>query len=313
MLAASKLLVSAFSLVNIDYSKYPAKNIMSLINSTRNYVFVIFGCMNMVKDLGCTAEGAVVKSKHLQRDVILDFYLPEEVVDMAALDLILINDGQDLPVMDLKKILSGLYGTDAISPVLCVGITAGAERKREYGMAGTPDYINRGDWAGNYTRFILEELLPFLHKKFKVKTFKSNAFAGFSLGGLAAMDIVWNHPEAFTRVGVFSGSFWWRSKDQDDPTYDDDLDRLMQQKIRNGIYKPGLKFFLQCGLMDEANDRNNNGVIDAVDDTRDIVKELLLKGYKPEDIAYLELDEGKHDVPTWGKAMPVFLKWGWGR
>ena len=24
---------------------------------------------------------------------------------------------------------------------------------------------------------------------------------------------------------------------------------------------------------------------------------------------YLELKDGKHDIPTWGRAMPVFLKW----
>jgi hypothetical protein len=66
--------------------------------------------------------------------------------------------------------------------------------------------------------------------------------------------------------------------------------------------------------MDEIRDRNKNGIIDSIDDTLDLMKELEAKGYSPEnDIRYLELKDGKHDVPTWARAMPEFLKWGWGK
>jgi hypothetical protein len=42
----------------------------------------------------------------------------------------------------------------------------------------------------------------------------------------------------------------------------------------------------------------------------DLVKELAHKGYDPaSDIYYLEMEDGSHDVPTWGRAFPVFLKW----
>ena len=59
--------------------------------------------------------------------------------------------------------------------------------------------------------------------------------------------------------------------------------------------------------MDETHDRNNNGIIDSIDDALDLMAELKQKGYT--DIEYLELADGKHDIPTWGRAMPVFLKW----
>ena len=87
----------------------------------------------------------------------------------------------------------------------------------------------------------------------------------------------------------------------------------MHQQIRNGQFAPWLKFFLQCGNLDEIKDRNHNGIIDSIEDTLDLVKELENKGYDREnDIYYLELADGHHDVYTWGRAMPVFLKWGWG-
>ena len=34
---------------------------------------------------------------------------------------------------------------------------------------------------------------------------------------------------------------------------------------------------------------------------------------REKDIKYLEMHDGKHDIATWGRAMPVFLKWGWGK
>lgn len=64
--------------------------------------------------------------------------------------------------------------------------------------------------------------------------------------------------------------------------------------------------------MDETKDRNHNGIIDSIDDTLDVIKELETKGYKNEkDIYYMEMKDGHHDIATWGRAMPVFLKWGW--
>ena len=72
------------------------------------------------------------------------------------------------------------------------------------------------------------------------------------------------------------------------------------------------KFFVECGKLDETADRNENGVIDSIDDALDLIVELKAKGYTDEHIHYLELADGKHDVPTWGKALPAFLKWGWG-
>jgi hypothetical protein len=40
---------------------------------------------------------------------------------------------------------------------------------------------------------------------------------------------------------------------------------------------------------------------------------LKSKGYTDEHIKYLELKDGAHDVESWGRAFPEFLKWGWGK
>jgi enterochelin esterase-like enzyme len=263
---------------------------------------------------GVILETSQIRSFNLDRTVIVDCYFPNHVEDPALMSLLLINDGQDMEKLGFISILDNFFKKADIAPIFCVGIHAGPERKMEYGTAETADYKGRGAKAKNYGRFVMDELLPFVRSNYQIFEFREKAFAGFSLGGLSALDIVWNHPHEFNRVGIFSGSFWWRTKDKLDLTYNEETDRIMQNRIRSGDYHPWLKFFFECGTADEQEDRNQNGVIDSIDDTQDIIRELLAKGYAPEkDIVYLELDGGKHDIPTWGLAMPVFLDWGWGR
>jgi enterochelin esterase-like enzyme len=250
-------------------------------------------------------------SDYLEREVVLDIYAPKERNPSIHYSLLLVNDGQDLVTMPFDNILNDLLESSAIEPLICAGIHCGPDRRMEYGTAYSPDFDGRGAKAGLYTKFIFDELIPFLRKELKIPSFKDKSFAGFSLGALSALDIVWNQPNQFNRVAVFSGSLWWRKKAYDDG-YDDEKDRLMHLQIRKADFYPWLRFYLQCGSLDETADRNKNGIIDSIDDTLDLIVELKAKGYTDEHIQYALIDGGKHDVATWGQAFPDFLKWGWG-
>lgn len=254
----------------------------------------------------------ILSSVYLKREVLFDFYLPPSLENLNGINLLLINDGQDLITMDFKNILNKLYNERKIEPLLCVGIHCGADRKNEYGTANFLNAKGQGAKAALYSRFIMEELLPFTRNEYQVSNFSEKAFCGFSLGGLSALDIVWNHANEFSKVGVFSGSLWWRSVAQNDPDFDENKHRIIHNEIRNGKYYPWLHFFFETGTLDEIADRNHNGIIDSIDDTLALIKELEKKGYNAEkDIQYLEMGDGKHDVATWGRAFPEFLKWGW--
>jgi enterochelin esterase-like enzyme len=269
--------------------------------------------MDGKKMTGIIVENHVLTSTFLQRDVKVDCYIPEQEPDAENMSVLLINDGQDLVTMKFEDILADLFKNNTIEPLFCVGIHCSEDRKNEYGTAKILDYKGRGAKAALYTRFVFEELLPFIRSTYQVQSFKHKSYAGFSLGGLSALDIVWNNQQEFYKVGVFSGSLWWRDKDQDDADFNEDTDRIMHRQIKEGNYAPWLKFFFEVGTQDETADRNNNGIIDAIDDTVSLIEDLVNKGYDPvNDIRYLELNDGRHDVPTWAKAFPDFLKWGWG-
>ncbi|TAF50053.1 MAG: esterase family protein [Sphingobacteriia bacterium] len=268
--------------------------------------------LTVLQDPLVPVETLTLDSDYLERTVQADVYLPPGLTQWENLPLLLVNDGQDLPKMPFDAILAELYGQQAIEPLLVVAIHCGPERKMEYGTAYAADYLGRGAKAGRYVKFIFEELLPAVRKKYQVVSFREKSFAGFSLGGLSALDIGWNHASEFTKIGVFSGSLWWRRKSYEDG-YDEETDRLMHLQVRKGKFHPWMRFFLQTGTLDETADRNQNGVIDAIDDALDLLVELRAKGFTDQHLHYLELEDGKHDVPTWGRAFPAFLRWGWSK
>jgi enterochelin esterase-like enzyme len=276
-------------------------------------VFLFLKSMSDEKVSVIKVEQHLLHSSNLDRVVTIDCYLPVTLSHFSHSNLLLINDGQDLVKMSFENILEELMTDVKLKPLFCVGIHCASDRKNEYGTANILDYKGRGAKAFLYTKFIIQELIPYIRKTYAITSFNEKAFAGFSLGGLCALDIVWNYPHEFTKVGVFSGSLWWRDKDQEDEDFDENFNRIMHQQVKKGKYAPWLKFFFEVGTQDETADRNNNGIIDAIDDTQSFIEELVNKGYnEEEDIHYLELKDGRHDVPTWARAFPDFLIWGWG-
>ncbi|MGI4726969.1 MAG: alpha/beta hydrolase [Janthinobacterium lividum] len=255
-----------------------------------------------------TEEILELTSVYLAREVICSLIVPEGFENLAKINLLLLNDGQEIENLQLKTTLNILHDRQQITPTLVAAIHADV-RIQEYGTAGNPDFKGRGSKAAAYTSFITQELLLKLQELIGLKKFGTIAFAGFSLGGLSALDIAWNNPDLFDKVGAFSGSFWWRSKDLGED-YCDENDRIMHKIIRQKQHRPELKFWFQTGTKDETADRNKNQIIDSMDDTVDLIKTLEAKGYsRPADIRYVEIINGKHNVETWAKAMPMFLRW----
>lgn len=252
-----------------------------------------------------------VFSFNLDRSVTFRLVAPPNYRESPTpFPVLLMNDGQDYVGLNLEKTLSDAYKDKKTIPFIFVGLEADQNRLYEYGTAISADFKGRGNKASQYSRFIIEEFIPFLSKEFKVSPPVHNwVYCGFSLGGLSAFDIAFNNAQFFGKVGVFSGSFWWRRKAyQNHDTKD--RSRITLDMIKNSRHQAPLQYFFQCGTEEETDDRNNNGVIDVIDDTLDVINELQLKGYSyPGDIYYKQIEGGKHDLPTWGSVLPHFVKW----
>ncbi|MCI5083983.1 MAG: esterase family protein [Saprospiraceae bacterium] len=253
-------------------------------------------------------------SKALDREVRVDIYLPPRYFtsSKSAYPVVFFNDGQDMEALSMLDTLSNLYTDKTIKRCIIVAIHAG-DRMQEYGVIDQADYKERGAKATAYRSFMLDELIPFLRQRYKLsKKAAKTTIAGFSLGGLSAFDLAWKHPKVFGQVGVFSGSLWWRSEEftEDEP----DANRIVHDYLAKSQRLVPQKFWLQAGTEDEKADRNNNGIIDAIDDTLDLIKALENIGYEQgPQIKYVEVIGGEHNPETWGRIMPDFLIWAVGK
>ena len=272
------------------------------------------GAINTPTATKITTRKIHISSSFLGKDMLVKLYLPPNFNDgdFEVYPLLLFNDGQEMEAIHLQQTLERFYESDEMLPIVAAGIFP-QNRMGEYGTAGTLDYKGRGHLAEKYTRFIVEELLPYLQENYQTTTqAELRAFAGFSLGGLSAMDIVWKQAHHFGQVGVFSGSLWWRSKvsTPDDP----DANRIMHDTLLASDLtgKKHLRFWFQAGTKDEEEDRNNNGVIDAIDDTMHVIGILKYIGFEDDAIQYTEVTDGKHHPSTWKEVLPNFLLWAFG-
>jgi len=94
--------------------------------------------------------------------------------------------------------------------------------------------------------------------------------------------------------------------------------------------------WFQQGSKDEDSDRDNDGIIDAIDDCKDLIlgyekpkgniitNGLISLGYSynlnyptdsdiTKDITYYEIVNGYHNQSTWKVAIPHFLKWAYSK
>jgi predicted alpha/beta superfamily hydrolase len=271
-------------------------------------VVQISACRGKIKQTKDT-----VYSRHLQEHVELSIITTPMPADKGGMNLLLLNDGQDIEKLRIREIIDSLYSKDLIEPTIIVGILAN-NRMQEYGVAGRPDYRNNGGKADKYSAFVDNELYSFVKKKAGVRKFKSVIIAGCSLGGLSAFDIAWNNADKIDKAGIFSGSFWWRDRDANSKDYSEETDRIMLSALKSSRKKPKVKYWFYAGAREEVSDRDKDGVIDVIDDTKDVISIIREKNIIPtSDIVYTEAADGTHDYRSWSNAFPSFLIWAVGK
>ncbi|NJL74191.1 MAG: hypothetical protein HC892_03260 [Saprospiraceae bacterium] len=172
----------------------------------KNFFWKVGQSIGFLSNLDVTIHHYDNYSPKLGRNVKVDVYLTKDFYfrPVARHSVLFINDGQDMAAMQLQATLEKLMQTRAIGRTIVVAIHANENRIQEYGVASQADYKNRGSLAGKYSQFIVEELYLFIRDHYRLsRRMDTIAFAGMSLGGLSAFDIVWHHARLFTKQAFF--------------------------------------------------------------------------------------------------------------
>ena len=251
------------------------------------------------------------ESRILGETRTIDVFLPRGYADgrNGSYPVLYVNDGQDMSTIDLRRILDSLQETGAMAPVLVVAVHA-TERVLDYGTAGIANAQGLGTRSERYQRFLLDELMPLIDVRYRVaRGPATTAIMGWSLGGLSAFDLAWQHPDRVSAVGVFSGAFWWRTDDSSPAVKQ--ASRIMHRRVRETTSHPAVRMWFETGRQDESADRDADGVIDAIQDTEELIAELSRKGYRRGvDMVHLTV-EGGHELATWKRLLPEFLTWAY--
>jgi len=230
----------------------------------------------------------------------------------APFPTLYVNDGQDMDQLHMRETLARLYAHHLIEEIIVVAIPTNEDRLHEYGTAVCANAQGLGKKAAAYGRFMIEELIPVIQAGYPVSTAASKtAVLGMSLGGLSAFDLIWNQPDTFGITGVFSGSFWWRAGEEETAVSPNKL--IAHEMVKNGNHRPDFRAFFEAATRDEESDRDNNGVIDAIQDTLELIEALELLGYQQgKELAYFQVEGGRHEYGTWSAVLPHFLRWAFG-
>jgi enterochelin esterase-like enzyme len=249
-----------------------------------------------------------VASPQLGNRRTITVYLPPSYTHDHEHPLLLAHDGQEMGAWNLAGALAQHHAAGLRTPVVAA-IPASPDRFNEYGTAGQLNVDGLGARATEFEAFVTDTVLPRLRKRYQVARRPAQVgVMGASLGGLSAFDLAWRRPDLFGTAGLFSGSFWWRSSNAS--VAEQQGSRIVHQRVRDTATKPALRLWFQAGTQDEQADRDGNGVIDAIQDTTELVDELVAKSFeRGRDVAYQETAGGQHHPATWARELPEFLRW----
>jgi hypothetical protein len=251
-------------------------------------------------------------------------YVPAQYMPDKPANVLVFQDGQRATKPDgalrVPQVLENLIHKGEIPVTIGIFITPG-QRGEEY-----PDNLAMGNpnnraaeydsLSDNYARFICEELLPEVCKKYNLaKEPERRAIGGTSSGAICAFTVAWQRPDEFRNVISMIGSYTsigYRPARDGQPLLPGG--DLYPTLIRKNLIKP-IKIFLQDGSNDLNNDHGNwflanQQMLSALEWANANADRQNKPG--PRYQVKHEWGDGGHSDNHGGAILPDILRWLWG-
>lgn len=267
-----------------------------------------------------------------------DGYDPARAVGYPVL---YVNDGQDRDAVRLDATTRALVASGRIVPLIVVSIDMPPDRMAAYGLsdrargASAPGDSRAGPVgtrAHAYAEWIAQVLVPHIDRTYRTQDGPSGrTLLGWSLGGLQAFNMGWRYPDRFGCIGAFSPSLWLpadRSSQQAAGRT-----RIAHRWVDADAPPAGVRWWLSVGTHEETDDRDGDGINDALDDVMELalggdaegVAAMPLRGLAQHrlsiavdpavpssadaDVVVWRLQDGRHTQEDWARMLPAFLSW----
>ncbi|MBU0710465.1 histidine kinase [bacterium] len=186
----------------------------------------------------------------------------------------------------IDEIADSLIQAGRIEPLIIVGIDNTNQRTEEYSLTET---------GNNYQHFVIDELKPFIDKKYRtIPDREHTAVGGSSLGGLIAFIFAWDYDQIFSKAICMSPAFKIEEFDIVTPIQE----YIGPQKdIRLYIDNGGIELeqLLQPGIFE-------------------MLETLNKQGYQQNtDYLWVNDPTAEHSEKAWSKRLPLALTFLFGK
>jgi len=223
-----------------------------------------------------------VASETFEEDQNIKIYIPARFRRTRRYPLLVVNDGEGyLQYSKFKNILNNLIYNLEIAPMVVALYSA--KNIEEY--AKDP----------RHSRFIVEELLPEMEKRFPlIQRRTARGFMGASYGALGVLATAWRYPGVFQRLMLQSCSFAFaREDDYDVPAAVDPVLDFFNG-LPDAQERPAERVFLSCGVYESR-----------IHENRSLLTNLHAEGI---DVRYVEVKDG-HNWGNWRDRLRDGLSW----
>src|SRR5882724_6702387 len=180
--------------------------------------------------------------------------------------------------------------------------------------AGATFYINSHDGKTRYEDFLMQEFLPGIEARYRVKAGRANrAVSGVSMGGYGALHLAFRHPQLFSAVSAHSAAIIDKLPAFTAPTSGGSIrarvlggvfgsppdpgfwDRNSPLTLAASANLAGLKIYFDCGDQDDFSFESGAMALDKVLTSRRIAHES-------------HIYPGRHDWPYFAEHLPASLQ-----
>ncbi|HEU5135879.1 MAG TPA: alpha/beta hydrolase-fold protein [Steroidobacteraceae bacterium] len=245
-------------------------------------------------------------AKPYQRTVTV--YIPAQYKRGRQAPFIVTHDGSplDQPDMTLPHVLDNLIAQKRVPVMLAIAIQNGGGDAQ-----GSQRGLEYDTMSGKFAEFIEAEVLPAVEKQYDVtltRKAKGRAVMGCSSGAAAALSMAWYHPEWYSRVISYSGTYvnqqWPFNPETPGGAWG-----YHESIIANAKRKP-IRIWMHVGDRDLYNPNvMRDDMHDWVVANHRMAKVLKDKGY---DYQYVyALNSGHCDRKVREQTLPQALEWVW--